>query len=40
MSGSDDGLLYRWNATTGESIGNALQGHGDWVTCVAVSADG
>ena len=25
--------------TTGESIGSALRGHGNWVTCVAVSAE-
>ena len=40
VSDSDDGLLYRWNATTGKSIGSALQGHGDTVGCVAVSTDG
>ena len=40
VSDSDHGLLYRWNATTGKSIGSALQGQGGTVGCVAVSADG
>ena len=40
MSGSDACLLYRWNATTGEYIGSALQGHGYAVNCVTFSADG
>ena len=40
VSGCYNGLLYRWDATTGEPIGNAFQGNGDWVDCFAVSVDG
>ena len=33
VSGSDDGMLYCWNATTGESIGS-----GKFVACYLRSA--
>ena len=40
VSGYGSGLLFRWSATTGESIGKVMEGFGGPVRCVAVSADG
>ena len=37
---SSDGLLHRYNVTTGEVISNALQGHEDTVSRVVISGDG
>ena len=40
VSGASDGLLYRYNLTTGEVIGNALQGQASSVFSVAISTGG
>ena len=36
VTGGDDGTVRRWDATTGQAIGDPLTGHTDWVRAVAV----
>ncbi|THU96629.1 hypothetical protein K435DRAFT_664054, partial [Dendrothele bispora CBS 962.96] len=40
VSASDDKTIRLWDAGTGAQIGDPLQGHENWVTSVAFSADG
>ncbi|KAG9085823.1 hypothetical protein FS749_004077 [Ceratobasidium sp. UAMH 11750] len=40
ISGSDDNTVRIWDAYTGTALLEPLQGHSDWVTCVATSSDG
>src|SRR6266403_699554 len=40
VSGSDDGTLRVWNATTGETVAGPFTGHTDRVSSVAFSPDG
>ncbi|KIK58272.1 hypothetical protein GYMLUDRAFT_140737, partial [Collybiopsis luxurians FD-317 M1] len=40
VSGGDDNMVRIWNAKTGASIGEPLQGHSDQVWSVAFSPDG
>ncbi len=40
VSGSDDKTLRIWDAGTGQQVGNALEGHTNWVRAVAYSPDG
>lgn len=40
VSGSNDGTLRLWDASTGKLIGTPLEGHDQAVTCVGFSADG
>src|SRR6266702_1171062 len=40
ISGSDDGTIRVWNATTGETVAGLLTGHTDWVWSVAFSPEG
>lgn len=40
VSGSSNGTLQIWDATTGDAVGKPLIGHQDWVQSVAFSPDG
>jgi len=40
VSGSSDGTIHLWNATTGETVAGPFTGHTDWVWSVAFSPDG
>ncbi|KAF5381822.1 hypothetical protein D9757_008316 [Collybiopsis confluens] len=40
VSGSSDGTVRLWDATTGTQIGDPLRGHTNWVQSVAFSPDG
>src|SRR6266702_4156897 len=40
VSGSSDGTIRVWNATTGETVAGPFSGHSNWVRSVAFSPDG